>query len=259
MIQNSKGMKMKDVKNRLMLLFLLTIGVSMYATSLGPVSAVDASNCICPPDHNNSHLTIVRTGENTYAAYFIDSTGNPVTGFPPLNITFTAGGTSYNVTTIGGIANFTVPTISNLSKTIIASFNNISVSILSKSPISSLNYIPDSWAHGGGSETIAIPQVTATSTKNKATGVSRTKASAVRFSENILKSVNWSKVYIKNLKTGQKCKITKWVQGNHIYISTNSKKAANTWYQVYIPASAVKDKTGHVIAKSYTWKFKTGK
>jgi len=247
---------MKDVKNRLMLLFLLTIGLSMYATSLEPVSAVDASNCICPPDHNNSHLTVVRTGENMYAAYFIDSTGNPVTGFPPLSITVTAGGTSYNVTTIGGIANFTVPTISNLSEIITASFNHMNASLPINSPIGS---IPDSWMQGGGSGTIVTPTITATSTKNKATGVSRTKAAAVRFSENVLKGVNWSKVYIKNLKTGQKCKITRWVQGNHIYISTHSKKAVNTWYQVYIPASAVKDKTGHVLAKSYTWKFKTGK
>ena len=103
------------------------------------------------------------------------------------------------------------------------------------------------------------PTIAATSTKNKAIGVSRTKAAAVRFSKNIFKSVNWSKVYIKNLKTGQKCKITKWVQGNHIYISTNSKKAANTWYQVYIPSSAIKDSSGNKLAKSYTWKFKTGK
>jgi hypothetical protein len=231
----------------------------MYATSLEPVSAVDASNCICPQDQNNSHLTVVRTGENTYAAYFIDSTGNPVTGFPPLNITITAGRTSYNVTTIGGIANFTLINASSLFKNLTASFGDISVSVPPNIPISSIDSIPDSWTSGGGSGTIAIPTITATSTKNKATGVSRTKAAAVRFNENIFKSVNWSKVYIKNMKTGQKCKITKWTSGTHIYISTNSKKAANTWYQVYIPASAVKDNLGHKLAKSYTWKFKTGK
>ena len=229
----------------------------MYVTSLKPVSAVDASNCICSQDYNNSHLTVVRTGENTYAAYFIDSTGNTVTGFPPVNITFTVGGVPYNVTTVNGIANFTVLNTSSLFEDVTASFDHISI-LASKLPIISPN--GDISGSSGSSGTIVSPPtITATSSKNKATGVSRTKAAAVRFSKNILKSVNWSKVYIKNLKTGQKCKITKWVQGNHIYISTNSKKAANTWYQVYIPASAVKDNTGYKLAKSYTWKFKTGK
>ncbi|OEC84319.1 MULTISPECIES: Ig-like domain-containing protein [Methanobacterium] len=233
----------------------------MYATSLEPVSAADVtSNSICCQNYTNPiYLQLVRTGENTYTAYFIDSKWNAITNLPA-NITFTVGKVLYNVTTVNGMANFTVPIVSNLSKIITASFNHMNTSMPINSPISSLDNISDLLIYGRGSGTIIIsPTITATSTKNKATGVSRTNAAAVRFSKNILKSVNWSKIYVKNLKTGKKCKITTWVSVNHLYIKTNSKRAAYTWYQVYIPASAVKDSTGNKLAKSYTWKFKTGK
>ena len=117
-----------------------------------------------------------------------------------------------------------------------------------KSPVYTKTYTIDKTA----------PKVSAISPTNGATGVSRTKTVSIRLSENVLKSVNWSKVYIKNLKTGTKCKATIWISGNHIYITT-SKKAALTWYQVYIPASAIKDSAGNNLAKAYTFKFKTGK
>ena len=103
------------------------------------------------------------------------------------------------------------------------------------------------------------PKVAAICPTNGATGISRTRTISIRLSENILKSVNWSKVYIKNLKTGQKCKITACISGNHIYIKTSSKRATYTWYQVYIPASAVKDSAGNNLAKAYTFKFRTGR
>ncbi|MCZ3366943.1 MULTISPECIES: Ig-like domain-containing protein [Methanobacterium] len=103
------------------------------------------------------------------------------------------------------------------------------------------------------------PKVAATSPKNGAAGVSRTATISIRLSENILKSSNWSKIYIKNLKTCAKYKITAWVSGNHLYIKTNSKRAAYTWYQVYIPAAAIKDSAGNNLAATYAFKFKTGK
>ena len=116
-------------------------------------------------------------------------------------------------------------------------------------------------AHKTCSYTIdkAAPNVVVTSPKNKSAGISRTAVISIRLSENILKSSNWSKLYIKNLKTGAKCKITAWVSGNHLYVKTNSKRAAYTSYQVYIPASAVKDSAGNNLAAGYTFRFKTGK
>ena len=102
------------------------------------------------------------------------------------------------------------------------------------------------------------PKISAVSPKNKATGISRSKTTAIRTSESVLKSTNWSKIYIKNLKTGKKVKASITISENHIYIKT-SKKTAYTWYRIYIPAYAVKDKAGNNLAKSYTWVFKTGK
>jgi conserved repeat domain len=103
------------------------------------------------------------------------------------------------------------------------------------------------------------PKVSVICPTSSSAGVLRTKTVSIRLSENVLKGVNWSKVYIKNLKSGQKCKATIWINGNHLYISTNSKKAANTLYQVYIPAAAIKDSAGNNLAAVYTFKFKTGK
>ena len=101
------------------------------------------------------------------------------------------------------------------------------------------------------------PKISATTPKNKAVTVTRTGTISIKFSESIKTNVNWSKVYVKNLKTGKKISISKWIKGNMLYIKT-SKRSAYTWYQVYIPASAVKDIAGNK-AKGYTWKFKTGK
>lgn len=117
-----------------------------------------------------------------------------------------------------------------------------------KSPVYTVKYTIDKTA----------PKVAAIWPKNKVTGVSKTKTVSIGFSENILKGVNWSKVYIKNLKTGKKFKATIWISGNHICLKTG-KKTAYTWYQVYIPAYAVKDAAGNSLTKGYTFKFKTGR
>ena len=101
------------------------------------------------------------------------------------------------------------------------------------------------------------PKISAIYPKKNAKNVSRTKTIAIKFSEKILKTTNWSKIYIKNIKTGKKIKISKIIKNNMLYIKTG-KRSANTWYQVYIPASALKDTAGNK-AKGYTWKFKTGR
>ena len=102
------------------------------------------------------------------------------------------------------------------------------------------------------------PQLVATYPKNNTTGISRTKTISIRFNENILTNINWSKVIVKN-KYGQTCKITKWASGNHIYIKTNSKRSSYSYYTVYIPASAVKDYASNNLVEGYTFKFKTGR
>ena len=102
------------------------------------------------------------------------------------------------------------------------------------------------------------PKVVSTSPKNGATGVSRTATFAIKLSESIKSSINWSKIYVKNLSTGKVVPITKWVSGGTLYINTTSKRSSYAWYKVYIPASAVKDYAGNN-AGGYTLQFKTGR
>lgn len=107
-------------------------------------------------------------------------------------------------------------------------------------------------------DTIA-PKVIYTYPKNKATNVSKTKTIYLKFSKNIKTSTNWSKIYIKNLKTGKKVLMTKYISGSTLSLKMKSIRSRYTGYQVYIPAAAVKDAYGNKLVKYYTFKFKTGK
>lgn len=102
------------------------------------------------------------------------------------------------------------------------------------------------------------PKIVSITPKKGATCVTRTGTITVKFSEGIKSNVNWSKVYIKNLKTGKKVAISKWMKGNTLYIKMALKRYAYNWYQIYIPASAVKDSAGNGLAKGYILNFKTG-
>ena len=103
------------------------------------------------------------------------------------------------------------------------------------------------------------PKVTITNPKNRAVGVSRTATIKIKFSENIKASTKWSKIYIKNLKTGKIVSIRKSISGNTFYIKMNSKRYAHNWYQVYIPASAVKNSAGNNLTAGCKFSFKTGR
>jgi len=108
------------------------------------------------------------------------------------------------------------------------------------------------------SQTVQIPlKVTSTYPKNYATGCSKTATIYIKFSQNIKASTYWSKIYVKNLKTGRIVSISKWISGDTLYIKTSLKRYSYNWYQVYIPAYAVKDYAGHKLAARYTFKFKT--
>ena len=99
------------------------------------------------------------------------------------------------------------------------------------------------------------PKVLSTSPKNLAQGISRTATIAIKFSENIKLGIDWSKIYVKDLNTGKITKINKINNGRILIIETGIK-SANNWYQIYIPAAAVKDNAGNnnTIA---TFKYKT--
>ncbi len=100
------------------------------------------------------------------------------------------------------------------------------------------------------------PKVSKTSPTNRKTGLSRTSYIYIKFSENFKKSTNWSKIRIKNLKTGKYLSISKYLSGSLLKIKT-SKKSANRWYQVIIPLAAIQDNAGNKLKTTYTFKFKT--
>lgn len=105
----------------------------------------------------------------------------------------------------------------------------------------------------------AAPKVILTYPKHMTTNVSRTSTIYVKLSENLKSSVNWSKIYIKNLKTGKILKISAYISGNVIKIKTVLNRISYTWYSVYIPAGAVKDYAGNNLGNSCSFRFKTGK
>jgi uncharacterized repeat protein (TIGR01451 family) len=102
------------------------------------------------------------------------------------------------------------------------------------------------------------PKVLSTSPTNLKTGVSRTGKINVKFNESIYSSTYYNKITIKNMTTGKTVTITKSMSGSYLYLNTTSKRSSNTWYQVTIPAGAVKDKASNKLTKAYTFKFKTG-
>ncbi len=101
------------------------------------------------------------------------------------------------------------------------------------------------------------PKISSFYPKNSATGISRTNTLYVKFSENIKAGANWSKIYVKNIKTGKKVAVSKSIKGNILYLKTGTR-SSYTGYQIYIPSAAVKDTAGNNLTKYCTWKFKTG-
>ncbi|MGB9977945.1 chitobiase/beta-hexosaminidase C-terminal domain-containing protein [Methanobacterium sp.] len=103
----------------------------------------------------------------------------------------------------------------------------------------------------------AAPKIASIYLKKYTSGYSRTGTITIKLNENIKTSINWSKVVVKN-KYGKAVSINKWIDGDTLYIKTNSKRSSYSYYTVYIPVSAVKDYACNNFA-GYTFKFKTGR
>lgn len=102
------------------------------------------------------------------------------------------------------------------------------------------------------------PVVSTTTPSNLKTSVSRTSIIVTKFSENITYSLYYNNITIKNLSTNTNVAITKTISSNTLNLKSNTTLTANTWYQVTIPAFAIKDYAGNNLTTSYTFKFKTG-
>ena len=102
-----------------------------------------------------------------------------------------------------------------------------------------------------------VPKIISTSPANGAQKVSLTSPIVVKFCENILAGVNYSKIYVKNLNTGKLVPITKTMSGNTLTIKQSLSRLANDTYEVVIPAASVKDANGNNLMANYIFKFKT--
>ncbi len=101
------------------------------------------------------------------------------------------------------------------------------------------------------------PKVLSASPRNKTNGVSLNSTIKIRFNEKIVVGTKLTKIYVKNLKTGKISAIRKTISGSVLSIKT-STRTQKCMYQVYIPAGAIKDKSGNILKTTYTFKFRTG-
>ena len=103
------------------------------------------------------------------------------------------------------------------------------------------------------------PKPVKTTPAQNSKNVSLTAPITIKFSENISKGVNFSKIYIKNLNT---CKIATStvtsIKGNIITIKMSKSRLSLNNYQIIIPTGSVKDKAGNKNSK-YVLNFKTSK
>ena len=102
-----------------------------------------------------------------------------------------------------------------------------------------------------------VPQVISTIPGNHKTGFSRTETITIKFNENIKKGINWSKIVMKNLTQGKRVSITEQIKDNTLYIKMVFLRYAHNWYQITIPAAAIKDVAGNNLQAKYTFKFET--
>lgn len=100
------------------------------------------------------------------------------------------------------------------------------------------------------------PKITKTTPNNMRINVSRTSKLIIRFNEKIKAGSRYNLITIKNLSTHRYVSLTKIIKGNTLYLKTHTR-SAHTWYQVRIPARAIKDNNGDNLKTMYTFKFKT--
>jgi hypothetical protein len=107
-----------------------------------------------------------------------------------------------------------------------------------------------------GQVTLKNPQITNTNPINMQTGVNGTATISIKFNENIKPSTYYNSITIKKLSISKTVSISKSISGTTLKIKTTST-TTNAWYQVTIPAKAVKDYAGNNLQATYSFKFKT--
>jgi subtilase family serine protease len=118
--------------------------------------------------------------------------------------------------------------------------------------------------YSAGKITVTIdktaPTVKSTKPASNAVGAYLTSPVTITFSENIMPSTNFTKIYIKNLSTGKIVALSSLtISGEVLTLKMKYNRIRNNLYQVYIPAGAVKDLAGNKLKSGYSFKFRTVK
>jgi methionine-rich copper-binding protein CopC len=103
------------------------------------------------------------------------------------------------------------------------------------------------------------PAVSSTDPANNSTKVAVNKTIKVTFSENVLKGNTFGNITLKNISNGKTIKITTSIKDNVLTIQPNDNLKHNTKYKVTIPAGAIKNTAGSILAADYTFSFTTKK
>jgi PKD repeat protein len=101
------------------------------------------------------------------------------------------------------------------------------------------------------------PKVITSNPVNGAKKFSTTSTITIKFTKVIQSSLNWSKIYIKNLSTGKLVSIKTTIKNNQLNIKMTQTRYSKNNYHVYVPQSAVKDNAGNNLKKAYYFSFKT--
>ncbi|MGB7970313.1 MAG: chitobiase/beta-hexosaminidase C-terminal domain-containing protein [Methanobacterium sp.] len=101
------------------------------------------------------------------------------------------------------------------------------------------------------------PKVSKTTPVNNSIKISLNSPITIKFTENIVSGINYSKIYVKDLTTNKSTYITKTISGNALIIKQINSRTRNNTYEVIIPSSAIKDKAGNNLKSVYIFKFRT--
>jgi len=187
---------------------------------------------------NNSHTSIT-------VNFNYNNLGNPVVGYLtdgiPVKFTTTLG-TITQASTVNGVA---ISTLTSGSTAGVATIYTYLDNQKLNTTVTIKDTIP--------------PKVISTNPANGQKGFSKTGTLAIKFSEKIKSSIKFNSIKVKNMKTGKYVSITKSIVGNTINIKTTKKRTGNDWYEIIIPAAAIKDMAGNNLAATYICKFQSKK
>lgn len=219
-------------------LFLTSITILALFFCISAVGSASATNPVANPVLNTTAPT---ASANYQTGYYNTTKSVKLTMTQTGNIYYTKNGTTPTINS----TLYTEPII--IKSTTTLKYLAVNLSGI-KSQVYTKTYTIDT----------IPPKVSTTSPTNKYIYASLTAPITIKFSENIVAGVNYSKIYVKNLSTCKIVTTTKEISGNTLTIKDAVNRINKDIYLVYLPACAVKDLAGNNLAKAYAFGFVTG-